>query len=275
MMVFLSILAVLVCVFVCYLFALRGRVGHENAAPMAQFLYAHRGYHDKPSVPENSLAAFRRALAAGYGVEFDVHLLADGGLAVIHDADLSRTTGQEGKVETLTTADLPQYFLEGTQETIPTFVQVLDVFAGETPLIIELKTEGDNFAALCEATCNALADYKGLYCIESFDPRCVAWLKRNRPDIMRGQLSCNFFAEETTLSFFEAFGLTYLFGNVLSRPDFIAYDFNTRGNLSNLICRDVWHLTTANWTIRTQEDLDCALREGALAIFEQFAPEEL
>ena len=40
--------------------------------------YAHRGLHQKPAIPENSMAAFRRAVEAGYGIELDLHLTRDG-----------------------------------------------------------------------------------------------------------------------------------------------------------------------------------------------------
>ena len=154
--------------------------------------YAHRGLHGE-SCPENSLAAFRKARDHGYGVELDVHLLADGNLAVIHDSQLKRMTNLDGKVEDLTTAQLKDCRLGGTEETIPTFQQVLDLYAGRAPLIVELKVSGNNYAKLCSTACRMLDHYKGVYCMESFDPRCVFWLKKNRPDVIRGQLTENYF----------------------------------------------------------------------------------
>ena len=144
-----------------YLLALRGRTGHPGLSALRGWNYAHRGLHS-PGVPENSLAAFRAAVEHGYGAELDVHLLKDGGLAVIHDSKLIRTTGREGRVEDLTTAELKNYPLEGTEETIPTFREVLEVFSGRTPLIIELKPEGNNHAALCKAACEAMQGYAAL-----------------------------------------------------------------------------------------------------------------
>ena len=55
--------------------------------------YAHRGFHNKPKVPENSMTAFCHAAAHGFGIELDVHLTKDGRLAVIHDSSLKRTCG--------------------------------------------------------------------------------------------------------------------------------------------------------------------------------------
>ena len=64
---------------ILYLLALRGRSGHPGVEKLRGWNYTHRGLHS-PGVPENSLAAFRAAVDHGYGSEFDVHLLKDGGL---------------------------------------------------------------------------------------------------------------------------------------------------------------------------------------------------
>ena len=129
------------------LLSLRGRSCHPLMQDLRGWAYAHRGLHSD-GIPENSMAAFRAALEKGYGIEFDLHLLKDGNLAVIHDSALKRTTGKEGRVEDLTTQELERYALEGTEETIPTFRQLLDLYAGKAPLIVELKPVDGNHAAL-------------------------------------------------------------------------------------------------------------------------------
>ena len=257
---------------ILYLLALRGRTGHPGLAALRGWSYAHRGLHSK-GVPENSLAAFRAAVAQGYGAELDVHLLKDGGLAVIHDSKLLRTTGKEGKVEDLTTADLKDHPLEGTTETIPTFQQVLQVFGGKTPLIIELKPEGGNHAALCEAACKAMEGYKGVWCMESFDPRVVRWLRRNRSDIIRGQLAENSLKyPKSPLPLPLKLILSFHLENFLCRPDFIAYDFPTRKVLSNFLCRRLYGLQGVTWTLRKPEDHKTAVQEGWIPIFENYLP---
>ena len=257
---------------ILYLLALRGRSGHPGVEKLRGWNYTHRGLHS-PGVPENSLAAFRAAVDHGYGSEFDVHLLKDGGLAVIHDSKLIRTTGREGVVEDLTTEELKECFLEGTTETIPTFREVLEIFSGKTPVIIELKPEGNNVAQLCEAACAAMAGFEGTWCMESFDPRVVYWLRKNRPEIIRGQLSYNYLrAHQSKLPLPLKFILTYNLENFLCRPDFIAYDFCTRKVISNPICRKLWGLETVTWTLRAPEDHETALKEGWIPIFENYIP---
>ena len=154
---------------------LRCRRGHPGWKLLRQYRYAHRGYHDKPHIPENSMAAFHRAIENGFGAELDVHLLKDGHLAVIHDASLKRTAGADVLVEDLTSEELKAYRLEGTDERIPLLDEVLALFEGKTPLVVELKPERGNHAELAAATCALLDRYRVDYCIESFDPRCLIW----------------------------------------------------------------------------------------------------
>ena len=268
----IELLWIVLILLILYLLSLRGRSGYPGVEKLRGWNYAHRGLHSK-GVPENSLAAFRAAVEHGYGAEFDVHLLRDGGLAVIHDSSLKRTTGHDRKIEELTTAELCNYRLEGTEETIPTFRQVLEVFGGKTPLIIELKPEGGNHEALCMAACAAMAGYEGVWCMESFDPRVIYWLRKNRPEIIRGQLSENYLKNpKSKLPLPLKFALAFHLENFLCRPDFIAYDFGTRKVLSNPICRKLWGLETVTWTLRTPEDHETALKEGWIPIFENYIP---
>lgn len=266
------IFIILIVLWVLYLLALRGRKGHPGWEKLLGWSYAHRGLHDEER-PENSMAAFRAALEHGYGIELDLHLLADGNLGVMHDESLRRTAGADITMEELTTAQLKDYRLCGTEQTIPEFRQVLDLFAGNAPMIIELKAVGSNAAALCEAACKMLDGYNGPYCIESFDPRCISWLRKNRPDIIRGQLAENFMKDKKSpLPLPLRFILSHCMENFLTLPDFIAYKFSDRENLSVAICRKFWGIQGAAWTMCGQENYDTAISEGWIPIFENFNP---
>lgn len=271
-MVFLVIL-ILACL---YLLSLNGRRNAPGVRDFDGWSYAHRGYHDDKEIPENSLAAFRLAVENGFGAELDVHLLKDGSLAVFHDWNLKRMTGEDLILENLTADQVRNHRLLKTTEHIPLLDEVLEIFAGKTPLIVELKTYRGNYAKLCEAACRKLdaytALYGGRYVVESFDPRVVCWLRRHRPDIIRGQLSTNLIKEDNDLSLPAAFCGTYLFANFLTRPDFIAYCFGERKNLSNRLCRSLWRLSGASWTIKNENDFRIAKKEGLWPIFEAFDP---
>ena len=240
-------------------------------------IYAHRGYHKGKNspFPENSLAAFRRAKENGFGAELDVHLLKDGNLAVIHDSELERMTGRDGVVEDLETKDLKKCHLGKSGETIPTFEEVLDVVDGKVPLIIELKGWKHNSKALCQKTMQVLDQYKGVYCIESFYPSVVVWMKNHRPDVIRGQLSQNFLKRPEGLPRPVAYMATQLWENVLGQPDFVAYRFEDRDDASNRNAIQKKKKKSALWTIRSLEDYHTTLSEGAWPIFENFEPDVL
>ena len=266
--------AVIVVVFLLYLLALRCEKRRGEWDYFRKWRYAHRGYHDKPRIPENSLPAFRRAVQCGFGAELDVHLMKDGHLAVIHDASLLRTAGADVLVEDLTAEELKQYRLEGTEHHIPLLEEVLPIFAGKAPLIVELKAERGNAAALAEAACALLDKYHVTYCMESFDPRCLMWLWENRPDVVRGQLSENFarHGDGENLPGVVRWVLSNLLLNCRTRPDFIAYRFEDRKCLSLRLCRGIYRAQEFSWTIRSKEDMETAEQDGALVIFEQFNP---
>lgn len=200
--------------------------------------------------------------------------MKDGHLAVIHDASLLRTAGVDVQIEDLTAEDLKNYRLEGTEHHIPLLEEVLPIFAGKAPLVVELKAERGNADALAAAACRLLDKYRVTYCIESFDPRCLMWLWANRPDIVRGQLSENFrrHGDGTNLPGVVRWVLSNLLLNARTRPDFIAYRFEDRKSLSLRLCRGLYGAQEFSWTIRSKETMDAAERDGALVIFECFDP---
>jgi len=268
----IAIPIILVLLIGLYLLAVRGRKGHPGLQALHSWSYAHRGLHDSTR-PENSMSAFRAAVRAGYGIELDVHLLKDGTLAIMHDSELKRTTGCEGRIEDLTADDLDKFYLEGTFDTIPTFQKVLETVNGKVPLVVELKAVGDNYGTLCQTACEMLENYNGIYCMESFDPRCVHWLKKHKPQIIRGQLSENFVAnKKNPLPWILKFVMTHHLLNFLTLPDFVAYRFSDRKRLSNFLARKLWGVQGVTWTLENPQEHEAALAEGWIPIFENYTP---
>ena len=152
---------------------------------------AHRALHDRAKRrPENSRAAFRAALAAGYAIETDVQCSSDGQAMVFHDERLDRLTDATGLVRDHSAADLGRIALRNSDETIPTLTEILDLVAGQTPLLIEIKDQTDAMAdtdgRLESAVARALINYPGPVAVMSFNPHSVAHMADLAPQIPRG-----------------------------------------------------------------------------------------
>ena len=152
---------------------------------------AHRGYHNRADGrPENSPAAFRAAIDAGYGIELDVQMSRDGQAMVFHDEALNRLTEATGMLADRDAADLCQIKLRDSDDGIPTLPEILALIAGRVPVLIEIKdqtgTMGETDGRLEQATAHALARYKGPAAVMSFNPHCMANLARMAPNTARG-----------------------------------------------------------------------------------------
>lgn len=167
---------------------------------------AHRALHDVAQQrPENSRAAIRAAIKAGYGIEIDLQLSSDGQALVFHDYDMARLTGRSGAIRQCSAAEAGQIILNHSEaETIPTLAEVLDLVNGQAPLLIELKDQdggmGPDIGALDAATAIALDGYSGPVAVMSFNPHSVAELARLAPDIPRGLVTESYEAPHIPLS---------------------------------------------------------------------------
>lgn len=162
---------------------------------------AHRALHDRAQGRiENSPAAIRAALAAGYAIEIDLQLSSDGVAMVFHDDDLDRLTHATGRVNRKTAAELGQIALRDSTDTIPTLTEVLALVAGRVPLLIELKDQTLDLSAsdgrLEAATARALAGYDGPVALMSFNPTMIAGIARLMPSVPRGLTTSSYDPEE-------------------------------------------------------------------------------
>lgn len=271
----LILLCLLVLLLLLFLILPIGKRKKSGFYGLAAYSYAHRGLHDiEHGLPENSLRAFRLAAEYGYGAELDVHLSKDGRLVVMHDESLLRTAGVERNICDCTVQELDALHLQETEEKIPYLEEVLPIFEGRAPLVIEIKAYGKNHADLTQQVCELLDRFPKLqYCIESFDPRVLLWLRKHRPEIIRGQLSANFIKDRNGLSAFTAFALTHLCTNVLTMPHFVAYKFQDRGCLGAVVSRKLWGVQEFSWTLRTVQEVTETKKNGALPIFELCRPD--
>lgn len=166
-----------------------------SIAPLPQsFLQlpiAHRALHDKANgVIENSPSAIKAAIAKGYAIEIDLQLSKDGQAIVFHDEELDRLTEESGALHRLTAQELGQIKLKGSQDFIPTFAEVLDLVAGQVPLLVEIKdqtlTMSQTDGRLEAETAKLLANYQGEVAVMSFNPHSIAHMAQLAPDIPRG-----------------------------------------------------------------------------------------
>ena len=275
MIIICRILLAALIIIILWCLMLLPRRGQSGWDRLADARYAHRGLHDiGKGIPENSMTAFRLALEKGFGAELDVHLMADGKLAVVHDSDLSRVCGKSAVIEDLRAEDLKDYPLKGSNETIPLFPEVLALFGKKAPLVIELKVEHGNAAALTDAVMALLRDWEGAYCIESFHPAVLLHLKKHYPHVIRGQLSENFLrsSDAGTLTWPVRAILTLLLTSFVTRPDFIAYNYIDRSCPSLRLMKRLYGVHEVGWTIRSRETLEALERQGVMPIFEGFLP---
>lgn len=248
-----------------YLIAPEKRGNYEN---FKGIMYAHRGLHE-PGIPENSSKAFKRAVDAGYGVELDVQYSKDKKLVVFHDATLNRMCGVDKKVADCTYEELLSYSLDSTDEKIPLFKDVLEIL-GEAPLVCEVKNHNGNVNDnLCDEIYSLLKDYRGIYCIESFSPYLVKWFRKNHPEVIRGQLSCNF-KNDDAVTPFVGFIMSQLLINVISRPDFIAYRHKDTKVFGFAACSKIFKPLLVGWTARGNEEQKQAWKKFDSVIFELY-----
>lgn len=270
----IGLLAIIVIAAIVFLYCIKPNTGRRQEMAVFEEKYiAHRGLFDNETDrPENSLPAFRKAVECGYGIELDVQLTTDHKLVVFHDESLKRMCGADYILHECTYAQLQQYTLGVSQEKIPLFEDVLKVVEGKVPLIVEVKSEGD-WKETTKTMAEIMDHYDGCYCMESFHPLAVEWFRKNRPQIIRGQLSTNYFKDEPKRKWWEKFTLTCLLFNFRAKPDFIAYNHIWSGVWAYKLCRRLFDVENVAWTIRSQEELERAKQVFQVIIFDSFIPE--
>ena len=269
----LSIALALALLFLLWLFLIAPKKPRgPQLAPFCDRAYAHRGLWGE-GAPENSLAAFARAAEKGFAIELDVQLSRDGTVMVFHDYTLDRMCTKEGRLSDFTAAELGNIPLNGAEnQTIPTLREVLESVAGRVPLLIELKGESGD-TALCPKLLETLADYKGAWCVESFNPLLLQWFRKNAPHVLRGLLWTDLGKEKRNGSPLVNFLLTRMWLNVVCRPHFIAWDHKYPRGMARVLCH---RLGAASFvvTIKDAAAYRNFLDAGTAPIFDEFVPEK-
>ncbi len=216
----------------------------------------HRGVWAKEGIQENTLASFRAAAkAGGEMIELDVQLSYDGEVVVVHDQDIQRISGKEGKIVALTARDLKE------MANVPTLRDVL--LDPEIPkkVNIELKTDSALNVGLEKAVGKVVRECEAedRVLFSSFNPLALRRIARELPDVPRALLVTNesdpanrFYLKHMMLAFLARIHLVHLDQAMIDGK--LAYSLKVR--------RVPW----AVWTVNDPERAKKFLALGAKSI---------
>src|SRR5262249_23940249 len=236
---------------------------------------AHRGLHDASvGVIENTAAAFSAAMAAGFGMETDLQISADGEAMVHHDDALGRLTEGSGFLADLTAAEIRAVRFKASSGRILTLGELCDIVAGRVTLLLELKSRFDGDTRLAKRTINVLAGYAGPVAVMSFDADLIEAVRHAGPRF-RGEYGNErdyFHPEWNKVSPSRKRSIAWLLDTPRSRPQFIAYSVNDLPAAAPLLARRVFGLPLLTWTVRGADERRLAARWADQIIFEGWRP---
>jgi glycerophosphoryl diester phosphodiesterase len=176
-------------------------------------------------------------------------------------------TGCEKKLCELTREELCELRLKGTEEKIPTFREVLSLIDGRVPILVELKGESTD-VSLCPKVAEILREYKGAYCIESFNPLLIGKMKKQLPKAYYGLLYTNTCKDRKKYSALNIV-ISCMGLNFIARPDFIAYNHQYRNALVVKLTTRLFRAPKFVWTVKGDDAVREAHERGEHPIFER------
>jgi glycerophosphoryl diester phosphodiesterase len=236
---------------------------------------AHRGLHDREAgAIENTMGAFRAAVAGGLGIECDVQLSADGEAMVFHDFTLDRLTGASGRVDAMTAAALAATAVTGGGDTIRPLADLLDMVAGRVPVVVEIKSRFDGDLRLTRRVVEVLAGRAQPVAIKSFDPRIVAACRMLAADRPRGIVAMLDYSypDYEAIPAAEKHAMANLLHFQETAPDFLSWRVRDLPSAAPFLCRAGLGLPVMTWTVRTPEDRAAAAAHADQMVFEGFVP---
>ncbi len=235
---------------------------------------AHRGLHDAAhGVIENTASAVAAAIAAGYGIEVDLQISADGEAMVYHDRQLGRLTDGDARLDALTATDLRRVAFKDTSDRMMTLGELCDLVAGRATLLLELKSRFDPDPRLPLRVIEVLKAYSGPVAAMSFDPAQMLVVRHAAPRLRRGLV-----AERTYRAGHQNWAplvrsrMGLLQQALRSRPQFLAYSVRDIPSALPLLVHYLARLPLLTWTVRSEQDRRRAARWADQMIFEGFRP---
>jgi glycerophosphoryl diester phosphodiesterase len=237
--------------------------------------FAHRGLHDAElGIIENTAGAVRAAMACDYGIEVDVQISSDGEAMVHHDDVLGRLTEGEGRLDSLTAAELKRVPFRGSNERMMTLGELCDLVGGRVTMLVELKSRFDGDTRLPARVAEVLGFYRGAAAPMSFDPRQLAVLQQKAPRLTRGIIAAKYRPHPywDLMPMWMRLGMGYLVTALTAQPQFVAYGVADLPALAPLLARHVLGMPLLTWAVRTQAERQRAARWADQMIFEGFRP---
>jgi glycerophosphoryl diester phosphodiesterase len=250
-----------------------------NAPPwLIERPIAHRGLHDSANgVIENTLRAAEAAIAAGFAIECDIQLGADGEAIVFHDETLDRLTDVSGPISGLTAGEIAKVRINGCSEPPPTFAAFLDKVAGRTPIICELKSRFDGDWRIADRAAALAATYDGPLAFKSFDHDLVAYLRLRRPHMRGAGGPCpigllaqgsyddpywDFLTAEQKRDWtdFDHYDLL--------RPDFLSFNVDDLPHKVPFLVKELTGAPIMTWTVRTAAQREAAHKWADQIVFD-------
>lgn len=237
---------------------------------------AHRGLHDRNQGRiENAPAAFAAAIEAGFGIECDLQLSADGEAMVFHDFVLDRLTLEEGPVEAWPAAKLRAVALRESHDRIGTLADLLAQVAGRVPLVVEVKSRHDGKTSIAPRVADLVAGYAGPLVLKSFDPAMIVALRAlgvKQPLGIVGMSNYDY-PDYARLSAAEKHALANLLHYEATRPDFLSWHHRDLPSAVPHLCRVALGLPVMSWTIRSAAEAARARPHLDQIVFEGYRPD--
>lgn len=236
---------------------------------------AHRGLHDASAgVIENTAAAFSAAVAAGYAIETDLQISADGEAMVHHDDALGRVTEGSGRLTEMSAIQIQAVRFKTGGGRILTLGELCDLVGGRATVLLELKSHFDGDVRLVERTIDVLKGYAGPVAVMSFDADLIEATRNAAPSLRRGIVSERSYShpEWNMLPRSRKQNMAWLLHAPRSRPQFIAYSVNDLPAVAPLLAHTIFGLPVLTWTVRSADERKLTSRWADQIIFEGWRP---
>ncbi len=233
---------------------------------------AHRGFHNKKTIIENTESAFEAAIDGDYAIECDVQMAADGEAIVYHDDEVDRLTDTKGHVKSFTTWQLKKMTFSSTSDRMQTLDELLEQVDGSATLIIELKSHWDGNMALVKRVIEVIEGYDGPVALMSFDPAMIASARTIAPDVVRGIT-----ADRTVDPYYNVLPVSKRVSMrnfehlAQTQPHFVSYYWRDLPFEPMTEIRNAGH-PVITWTLRSQQEASEAMRYCDQVTFEGYAP---